>query len=349
MGKKIALMVFAGIAVIGLLVTIVGYAMGGRQVNLATDDGQVVLRSAGQKKVLGTAPRNWNNSRLYFFGGSWDDWDYDYDDHYDDDDDYDDDDYVRYSGDENGSATSIGAGAATVANQGVAHSIEVDISAGYITLKPGDTASLAVEGPLEYTSDIRDGVMKIVSDERVNRISRSSDDWKGRPRFIRDGVDITTEFIITVPRDAMLDVELSMGAIEGKDLVLSQGEFSIDIGLLEIQNSSAIKSSFEADLGAVEVKGFKGETTSLKANLGSVSFEGDIATLLEADCELGAIEATLPRPENYGYSAETSLGAISIDGHGHASLGGSAHQGDHNQKPFYDLECELGAIEIKFK
>ena len=51
MGKKIVLAIFGGIALVGVLLMITGFALGGRVTNLSAENGRVVL-DTGSEKIL---------------------------------------------------------------------------------------------------------------------------------------------------------------------------------------------------------------------------------------------------------------------------------------------------------
>ncbi len=57
MGKKIVLAIFGGIALVGLLLMITGFALGGRVTNMSAENGRVVLNTGSEKIDAGAAPR----------------------------------------------------------------------------------------------------------------------------------------------------------------------------------------------------------------------------------------------------------------------------------------------------
>jgi hypothetical protein len=64
---------------------------------------------------------------------------------------------------------------------------------------------------------------------------------------------------------------------------------------------------------------------------------------------MGSITATMPRPDAYSWKADVSLGGITIDGVGRGGLHSSGSGGNPKlTRPYFDLECGLGSIEIIF-
>lgn len=362
MAKKIVLLVFTVITLGGIALTLTGFALGGRTGGLQVGDGKVAYRTTdGKEKVLGNVPAGWNftvfgHSYTWDDNGKWDGWDDDYDHDYDHDYDYDYDPPEPPEPPEAPEApeapeppaapTAPGRTATSFADANI---IDLDIGAGYVTIKTGSEASLVVDGPLEYTSKMEEGVWKIKSKHNLDGIRTSTEIWKDRPRFFRNGKDVTTTYTLTLPATAThLETELGMGSMEIEGLTLTEGDFTIDMGELKVKDCTIEDASYSADMGAVDVTGHNGRLCELETNMGAIKFSGNVTEWMEADCTMGSIKADLPRPERYGWKAETSLGSIDIDGKGAAGLSSGSSGENNGEGPFFELKCDMGSIEVKF-
>lgn len=349
MGKKITLAIFAGIAAMGLLLTLTGFVMGGRPGSLRINGGDFVYQTSNESVNLGRAPSGWDENMVYtIFGGaqynnfselsgigeSFDDW-HDW----------------HWASDE-ASAESREAGEVELGfTAGDVEKLEMEISAGYVYVSSGSEFSLRVNGPLACTVGRDDGGATIKADYDLDNVTTHNE--SGRPRFYHNGEDVTTEYFLTVPSGfENFDCELDMGVMTLSGLVLNKGEASTSLGTLLVEDCSIREAEIATDLGAVEVTGFSGETCKLAANLGVIEFRGDVSRRLAANCELGSVQATLPRPNDYGYEVEVELGSVSLDGKVFTTNPmNNHHEQEYNKgaTPFFDLDCGLGSIDIDFE
>lgn len=322
MGKKVIIAVFGGIAVLGLIFMIVGFALGGRPGSLTVRDGDVVYLTRNESVRVGSAPgwmRNW-----HFWG--WPD-----------------------RSPNSGTIAGGNTGSNTVTNEVLNFSaadmraLDIEISAGYVVIEPGDTLALKVDGPLEYETWFSDGTWYIESIHN-GIVGRGGGFWLG-------GLDITTTLTITVPQSFdELDVDIGMGEAKVRGLTLNDMDCTSDMGTVTVTDCSATESDFTVNMGGITINGFTGQTTKLKCDMGSIKFEGGINRELSADCSMGSIKATLPRPAAYTADVDVSMGSIKLDGNKTGS--GTYTNGDltklTDQSPHYDLECGMGSIDIDF-
>lgn len=331
MAKKIFLAIFGGLAAAGLAVMLVGFSMGGRPGSVRLQNGSVVYVAAGEEVRLGNAPTALHGRNE---AGEYSD-------------------ASEFKGWHETDAAALqnyfsGAKDIPLPEDGFAE-VEIDITAGYVTVIAGDEARLQVLGPLETTAKMDEGVCEIKSESDLNSFYNVGSQ-NGMTRFYQNGNDVTTEYLITLPAGVRkVDVGLSIGAMTVQGLSVEEGEFSQDVGSLLVNDCTVQKAEVATNLGAAEVRGFSGASCALKVDVGSIDFKGQVSDVLKVDCDLGGVTATLPRPESYGWRAEVGLGSITIDGveHGHMFRDGAA-ESNANARPLLDLECGMGSIDVKF-
>lgn len=336
--KKVLLIVFGSVAAVGLVLAIVGFAMGGWFGSLIFDRGRVLYGERQEVTDIGEAPawaRNWRNTWQIFGWGDWRDFDYDW----------------GYSSDTSiGTQETTDSISAPFTQEGSSVRVDIEIDAGYLTVQTGDEWGLEVKGPLAVTSEMEDGEWKLESKTNLDNIRSSSQNWGSRPRFYHNGVDVTTEYILTLPKNVgELDVSLAIGLVEIEGLVMDKGDFSVDMGKMDLRDCEATKADLSADMGAIEATGFTSKLCSLNVSMGSIEYEGDVTERLEADCDMGSIRCTVSDPGEYGYEVNVGLGAITIGGANKAHPFSDTDKSSNTHlTPFYDLECEMGAIEVMF-
>lgn len=322
MGRKILLAVFGGIAVFGLMLAVVGFAMGGHPGSLTVEDDSLVFYEGGEGTHIARAPRWLSGMSLFNWDG-------------------------RHWNRSTTTAEVMEAAEMPEQNapfgQGQLKELELDISAGIVTVQTGNSYGLTVDGPLKYTSSFENGVWNITT-ESLNFSTRGNG-W----RFWFNGEDYTTTFIVTVPK-SFDTLELSIGAGEAtvSDLSLKDIDLHCDAGSLLVQNVTATESSFDVNAGSIDVYNFYGDDCSLDCDAGDITFEGTLSGELEAKCNMGNVAATLPKPADYGWKADVGLGSITIDGHESVGFSGNAEGGNQDASQYFDLKCDLGNIDIYF-
>lgn len=336
-GRHIVLGIFGGIVLLGLILAIVGLALGGRPGGIRAEDGEFVYYSGGERTAFAPAPR-WMDESWWIMSTGWA---------------YDDTPAVA-NGASGGSPASGGTAAAGGSRYeaapfaaGQLKGVKIDIAAGYLEVKTGPEPGLTVDGPMDYTSSFQNGEWSIVS--RYRNISVRS--VGGKNRYWWQGQDITTTFTLTLPESfGRLDVSIDMGEAAVRGFTLDKLDCETDLGSLTIENVKAAKAELDVDLGEINAVGMEVSDCSLDCDLGSLTYEGAIDTRLEATCSLGGITVKTPRPASYSGSAEVDLGAITVDGRGVRSgdIGESFASPNHGHSPVFELECGLGSIEVVF-
>ncbi len=365
MAKKILFAVFGGLAFMGVILMSVGIAMGGRVVDIGLENGRMVMDTGSEEVDLGAAPywlagMNWRAmSRLADWHGRGE-WDSATDMEYAKSGEVE----VHAAGEahqESAAEHSVeasavaGAGAVNQAAlpfaKGEVQKIDVEIDYGHVKIVEGDEFGLSVAGSQYFTSEFENGEWDIEFHSELKSIKPVTEKWDELPRFHdKNGNDVTMEFTITVPKgNYEVDASLDLGLLSVKGLDVTQLELSNSVGKMEATNCKAAEADFSTDVGYGEINGFSGKQCELKVSVGSIQFEGEASELLKLNCDVGAIKATVPAVDTYGYNAQVDLGHASI---GTQQFNGNAdtQKGDEDHdRPFFDIECGLGSVEVKFK
>lgn len=314
MWKKILLISCAGLVVIGLAVSLVGLALGGGYGSFNIHNGQVTYQDGQNQYPVGWLPGRW-------YGND-----------------------TGRSASNDASQNQTGAPSAqTQSGNSVdvtqLKKIDFSITAGYVIVVPGEEASLAADGPMEYLTHFENGEWHIY-DTYHNIDTRNN-------RFYANGQDITTHFTLTLPKDIYeMDIKLGMGTLTIQaGFAPYEAELKTDLGTMDVYDLTATELTLKTELGSIGASNMKAGECELNVALGSIEFEGEVGRKLEADCDLGSIIARVPRPSQYGWEADSELGHISIDGQ--SRKGSSGHDSD-SISPYFDLKCELGNISIIF-
>ncbi|MFV0351646.1 MAG: DUF4097 family beta strand repeat-containing protein [Oscillospiraceae bacterium] len=144
-----------------------------------------------------------------------------------------------------------------------------------------------------------------------------------------------------------LAIKAGMGSIVVEELAANDVNLRAEMGSLVAQKIHAKTGSFSAEMGSMKIEQFDGETCTLTAGVGVVRFNGQVADTLHVDCSMGRVQANLPRPQNYNWTAQGGSGSISVDGKWIAGVFGV--QGEAPQaKPNFDLKCGMGSIAVTF-
>jgi hypothetical protein len=123
-------------------------------------------------------------------------------------------------------------------------------------------------------------------------------------------------------------------------------DFEAEAGSIEIKNITAVELDLSAEAGRLDATGIVATNCDLDVDAGYISFEGEVNGKLDADCAVGAVTIRVPRPSRYGWETGTELGSITIDGQQRRNSS-SGHDSD-SISPFFDLDCDLGSIDVIF-
>ena len=311
MGKRILLAVFISFVVIGLLFTGFGFALGGHYGFFTVQNGSLVYEETGGDVLpLGHIPGLPT--------------------------------YLRDPPAPLQSLITDDADPVSVPvdiNLASATTVSIEISAGYVTVVPGDELGLTVDGPLPYTTSLKNGKWHIQSEH-------SDISFRNR-RFYRGTNDITTTFTIVVPTQLQkLEISLDIGELEvGAIEVTEKAELSTSMGSMTVNGLITANLSLGTDMGSINATNMQADVCSITTNMGSVDFRGEITKELEAECNMGRIDVRLPRPSTYGWDVDVSMGSVSIDGQQYRD---NSRSGKKENGLYFDLDCSMGSIAIHF-
>ncbi len=313
MAKRITIAIFCFIAFVGLVLSIIGFALGGVPGYVSVSGGTLVYHAGSDAVTLGKAPRWW---RGHWYTG------------------YDNAAYVGTTG----HPYDLEAPAATDIQK-----VTVNISAGVVNVITGDVPSATIDGPLACTSRVENGEWIIES------IYTRFDSFDVSPfRFWINGQDVTTTYTIVLPKElSAADIHMDMGKLDVTGLTADTLEISTEMGDMTAKNLSAQDATFSTEMGSVSISGFSGANANLSVEMGGLDFSGTVTDTLTAHCDMGAIDIAVPRPAAYSWDASVDLGSISID---NQRRSGSGHDGGGTEdaKPYFDLDCGLGSITVQF-
>ena len=324
MGKKVFFAITGGLALFGLAVAIVGFALGGRPGGVTAMDGKLVYYNRQEMIPLADVPNWWRWNGIHLF--SWNS------------------DFFDGDGD---TSTSTGTGGHSTQGvpfqNGQLKKVDINISAGRLIIRSGAEYGIEVDGLLEYSSTFEDGTWKIKS-----VFPGTINNQNGR--YWLDGKDITTTFTITLPESfPSLDIELGAGHATVQDLALDQLECDTDMGKLDFINVTANEADFDVNMGDITATGFVGRSVELDCDMGNITLEGSVSQSVKANCDLGNINIRLARPASYSGSAGSSLGNVNVDGsRTRGKFSGSFDDGIAGANPTFKLDCSLGNIDLKF-
>lgn len=325
MFKRIILAIFGGITIFGLVLVIIGFAMGGRPGYITGNtSGDIIYYSGGEVYRLGRAPR-------WFGIGSF-----------------------------TQTPEPIAAPAAPQAPQLPGNnetaviseagftSLDIRVDAGYVVIKRGDEAKLEVDGTLSYESYVSGGEW-IIWSQAEGVYSRYDNGWKNS-RFWVNETDITTTFTVTIPNDVdTVNIMLGMGKATVESLDVKNLDALTEMGTIDLKGVTAQNADLTVNMGSINGKDFTAENCTLECDLGSIDISGKMTGTVNIDCSLGGVELKLERPDKYGWSADVGLGNISIDGSRAAGISSNGSGGSKDDLPYFDMECGLGSIEVKFR
>lgn len=142
-----------------------------------------------------------------------------------------------------------------------------------------------------------------------------------------------------------LDIRANMGSVTVGNADVINGTLKLDMGDLSLNGIAADKLDMTLSMGDVEAYGVTTEKELTVVNhMGKIVLEGTLRGRVEATDNMGDISITTDLPESdYGYDLKTSMGSVEVDGNDHddkASRSGGTHT--------ITADNSMGDIEIYF-
>ncbi len=197
--------------------------------------------------------------------------------------------------------------------------VEIDIDVASVYLSVGKDFSVRAE----KTSEI-EVLTKLEPDG-------SLEIWDTRRRWFRRKIKEVPKIYITIPENSTFssfDIETDIGSVMGSNLSIETREasFSVDVGSIKIEGINSFETEIDADVGTIELKGnFSGET--------------------EISCDVGSVKLTSSGDiDTWSYSIKAKLGAIKINENEFTGI--LNQKAPANKKNHFEIECNLGAVEI---
>lgn len=226
--------------------------------------------------------------------------------------------------------------------------VDLEMDAGNLTIQKGSEYSVSYEGyPVgkEPRYEVKGDTLVLTQKMEVG-LTKSS---------FPSGCSVT----LTIPEGASpeLDLELSMGGLELKDLALGtvsmdldmggctvtdctmggfhidadmgaitftdctmgNGSMDADMGSITLKNYNFDDATFAADMGGIKISDATFASADCKADMGSVEVSGTFATL-SADCGMGSIKVTTASDgKDANMDLVTDMGKITVNGENHGS------------------------------
>ena len=196
------------------------------------------------------------------------------------------------------------------------NAIKINAALMDISFSEGDECSVSYQGSKELMPDC-----SFDSDKKCLIIKQKSNIKPNK------NLNYESKLTIVVPKQNRLsefDLELSMGNVEGAELISEEVEISDNLGNVSFERIEAASIDIDANLGDVRLEKVKASEIEIDASLGNaiINLEDDINT--------------------YEIKAEASLGTITI---GNDKYNKSFTQAGN--KGNIDINCSLGNVEIR--
>ncbi|MCM1047277.1 MAG: DUF4097 domain-containing protein [Clostridiales bacterium] len=166
-----------------------------------------------------------------------------------------------------------------------------------------------------------------------------------------------------------VEMEIYAGQIENLNLEANTIELESGAGIYDIDSLRAKSISMDVGAGEMNIGSMSAETVSisvgagtvdvknadvakdldLEVGMGSISVQGKIMGDMDAECAMGEIDITLQGSESeHNYTLECGMGNVIIGGN---EYGGIAKERKINNgsSSYFDIECAMGSITIKFE
>lgn len=143
----------------------------------------------------------------------------------------------------------------------------------------------------------------------------------------------------------MLDVRANMGGVTVENADVTDGTLKLDMGDLSINGVTADNLDLTLSMGDLEAYNVTTEKELTVVNhMGKIAVDGTLRGKTDVNDSMGDISITTTLPESdYGYNLKTSMGSVEIDGNDHddkANRSGGTHT--------ITADNSMGDIEVYF-
>lgn len=198
--------------------------------------------------------------------------------------------------------------------------IDADLSFGSFTVVYGDDYNFSYSGFTPETQpefNVKGNKLEIKQKKNIN--FNIFKDKAG------DG-----KVTVTVPKDSTIDMDinLSMGSFELRDIKTGDLTLDADMGAITIKNCDMNDLSIQADMGGITFKDCSFADGEFNANMGGITLKDCSFRSANCDADMGSIEVSGDYQE---LTADCDMGSI---------------KAENNIEAKYDLECDMGNIKL---
>lgn len=235
--------------------------------------------------------------------------------------------------------------------------LDVDLGAANVVLQCGDGYDLEVRGDYDCRSEYSGGEWHIYSTE---------DNW------VSAGTRGTPTVRITVPAGTVFD-ELSLaigaGTLTADALECGEAEIHVGAGTMTLDALSCREAKVTVGVGTMTLQQLScAETCKIEVGAGTLTLErlscaddcdidvgigtlrvesGALERETEISCGMGTVRLKLARPAAYGYSVSGGMGSVEIDGSKYSGMAVDAAQ-NSGAPVFYAVKCGMGSVKLEF-
>lgn len=229
------------------------------------------------------------------------------------------------------------------------------------TVKKSEESVIPITGVENLDIEFVAGKLKVKKTEGKDITLRTSDDvvvkqegdtlkirMKKKEYFLGDANYVTIE----IPESVIFDqIHMDAGAAEVIVERIEADQFDVDLGAgaLHIEDLICEEGSFHIGAGEVDVENGEVEKAKIDVGMGAFFYQGVIGEELDADCGMGAISMELEGDESdYNYDVDVDAGDIRIGSRKYSGMNCS-EEIDNDGIADFNLDCDMGSIEIKFE
>ena len=308
---KFLMKIAASAALAGVLLVVVGFALGARP----------------------SDSRGWDYGPFTFGGGIFDVTDHD--DH-DDHDGWDDlDDLIEDTA--AASRAQSRAQTASTAAPSAAQPVQAASSGAQSAAQTQQSAAQTQQTYLYHSLEIETGASAVViqtgDDFRVtgDGVNWSEENDKGTLKVETYRMQAGT-LTVTVPSDLTLrELEVSVGAgsLSMSGVSCEEGSFSVGAGEIAIDSTTVVR---EADF---------------EIGMGKLTYGGTLSGKTSIECGVGSVSISVANPGDFGYDVELAGGTVNIGGDAYSGMAQQVRRSP-GAAVYYEIECGLGEVNVSF-
>lgn len=222
------------------------------------------------------------------------------------------------------------------------HSLDLEVSAGNLIVKQGDTFSI------QGSNVIEDSIKYGVKDNELYVKEKDNDFWSfiGRIGFFFESND--TVITVTIPADFVAtntSLEVNAGELNIDQLNTKVLDLDVQAGKANLnQVTVGEKAKMELGAGGIFANDYNGKNLELDISAGEAELRGEFYETLDLDCSAGTIRVyTQLNEDEYSYDLNQSAGSIKVNGNSYKDYE------DRNSAASNHIvvDCSAGTIKIE--